>query len=158
MLVWQVAEWPVLLGVVVLIVALLYYATPNIRHPKFRWVSVGAVLAILTWVVLSAAFGFCVANFGSYDKTYGAFGGVFLLWFWLTSLALLLGAELDSELERGRELQSGIAAEERLQLPPRDARKLDRDQAKEEDVRRGRALRRSHAGQHGEDRPEHRKD
>jgi membrane protein len=151
-LVWQIAKWPVLLAVVVLIVALLYYATPNIRQPRFRWVSVGAVLAIVVWIVLSAAFGFYVASFSSYDKTYGTLGGVivFLLWLWLTNLALLFGAELDSELERGRELQSGVAAEETLQLPPRDTRKLEKDRAKEEkDLERGRELRRSHRHAHG---------
>lgn len=144
-LVWQVAKWPALLAVVVLIVALLYYATPNVRQPRFRWVSVGAALAIVVWIVLSAAFGFYVANFSSYDKTYGTLGGViaFLLWLWLTNLALLFGAELDSELERGRELQSGIAAEETLQLPPRDTRKLEKAARKEaDDIRRGQALRR----------------
>ena len=145
-LVWQIAKWPVLFAVVVLIVALLYYATPNIQQPRFRWVSVGALLAIVVWAVLSAAFGFYVASFSSYDKTYGTLGGVivFLLWLWLTNLALLFGAELDSELERGRELQSGLAAEETLQLPPRDTRKLKKDEAAEaEDLRRGRELRRS---------------
>lgn len=147
-LVWQVAKWPVLLAAVVLMVALLYYATPNVKQPKFRWVSVGAALAILTWIVLSVAFGFYVANFSSYDKTYGALGGViaFLLWLWITNLALLFGAELDAELERGRELQSGIAAEETIQLPPRDTRKLDKAREKEaDDVRRGRAIRRHHS-------------
>ncbi|WP_244929125.1 YihY/virulence factor BrkB family protein [Nocardioides sp. W7] len=146
-LAWQIAKWPVLLAVVVLMVALLYYATPNVKQPKFRWVSVGATLAILTWLLLSAAFGFYVANFSSYDKTYGALGGViaFLLWLWITNLALLFGAELDAELERGRELQSGIAAEETIQLPPRDTRKIDKARDKEaEDVRRGRAIRRHH--------------
>jgi membrane protein len=146
-LVWQVAKWPVLLAVVVMIVALLYYATPNVRQPRFRWVSVGAALAIVVWIALSAAFGFYLANFSSYDKTYGALGGViaFLLWLWLTNVALLFGAELDSELERGRELQSGIAAEETLQLPPRDTRKLEKAARKEaDDIRRGRALRGRH--------------
>ncbi|MEI5674505.1 MULTISPECIES: YihY/virulence factor BrkB family protein [unclassified Nocardioides] len=146
-LVWQIAKWPLLLAVVVLMVALLYYATPNVKQPRFRWVSVGAALAILTWIVLSVAFGFYVANFSSYDKTYGALGGViaFLLWLWLTNLALLFGAELDAELERGRELQSGIAAEETIQLPPRDTRKIDKARDKEaEDVRRGRDIRRHH--------------
>jgi membrane protein len=150
-LAWQIAKWPVLLAVVVLIVALLYYGTPNIRQPRFRWVSVGAVLAIVIWGLLSAAFGFYVANFGAYDKTYGALGGmiVLLLWLWLTNLALLFGAELDSELERGRELQSGLAAEEILQLPPRDTRKLEKDKATEEQVlRRGRELRHSHGHKH----------
>lgn len=142
--VWNIAKWPVLLVVVILIVALLYYATPNVKQPKFRWVSVGAVLAIVTWVLLSAAFGFYVANFSSYDKTYGTLGGViaFLLWLWLTNLALLFGAELDAELERGRELQSGIAAEEEIQLPPRDTRNIEKSRKKElDDIRRGRALR-----------------
>jgi len=146
-LVWGIAKWPVLLAVVVLIVAMLYYFTPNIRQPKFRWVSVGAVLAILTWGLVSVAFGFYVANFSSYDKTYGALGGVivFLLWLWLTNLALLFGAELDSELERGRELQSGIAAEQTIQLPARDTRNIEKAEKKErEDEKRGRALRRSH--------------
>ncbi|MGA8211813.1 MAG: YihY/virulence factor BrkB family protein [Nocardioidaceae bacterium] len=145
-LVWNIAKWPVILGVVVLIVALLYYATPNIKQPKFRWLSVGAVFAILTWIVVSALFGFYVANFSSYNKTYGSLAGVivFLLWLWLTNLALLFGAELDSELERGRELQAGIAAEETVQLPPRDTTVSDKKAAKaEEDVERGRQLRRS---------------
>jgi membrane protein len=154
-LVWQIAKWPVLLAVVVLIVALLYYATPNIRQPRFRWVSVGALFAIIVWAVLSAAFGFYVAGFSSYDKTYGTLGGVivFLLWLWLTNLALLFGAELDSELERGRELQSGEAAEETLQLPPRDTRKLDKDRkAEEKDVQMGRQLRRGHRRKSGQRR------
>jgi membrane protein len=143
--VFTIAKWPVLLGVVVLIVALLYYATPNVKQPKFRWVSVGAVLAIVTWALLSLAFGFYVANFSSYDKTDGALAGVivFRLWLWLTNIALLFGAELDAELERGRELQSGIAAEETIQLPPRDARNIEKAEEKErEDVARGRDLRR----------------
>lgn len=143
-LVWDIAKWPVIAVAVIVMVALLYYATPNVRQPRFRWVSVGAVLAILTWVVVSAAFGFYVANFSSYDKTYGALGGViaFLLWVWLTNLALLFGAELDAELERGRELQSGLPAERMIQLPPRDDRNIEKARAKdEEDERRGRAIR-----------------
>lgn len=142
--VFSIVKWPVLLGVVVVVVALLYYATPNIKQPKLRWVSVGAVLAILTWVLLSAGFGFYVANFSSYDKTYGTLGGViaFLLWLWLTNLALLFGAELDAELERGRELASGMEAEESLQLPPRDTHGIEKAEEKEaDDVRRGRELR-----------------
>ena len=145
--VWNIAKWPVVLLMVVVIVALLYYATPNVKQPKFRWISVGATLAIVTWLLASAAFGFYVANFSSYDKTYGALAGViaFLLWLWLTNLSLLFGAELDAELERGRELQSGIAAEETIQLPPRDTRKIDKAEKKRvEAVRRGRALRVRH--------------
>lgn len=135
-LVWGIVKWPVMLAVVVLVVALLYYATPNVRQPAFRWVSVGAVLAIVVWVLATAGFGFYVANFSSYDKTYGALGGViaFLLWLWITNLALLFGAELDAELERGRELQSGIAAEVELQLPPRDTTQLEKKAAKEADA------------------------
>lgn len=144
LLVWNIAKWPVIAIAVVVMVALLYYATPNVRQPRFRWVSVGAVLAILTWALVSAGFGFYVANISSYDKTYGALGGViaFLLWVWLTNLALLFGAELDAELERGRELQSGIPAEREIQLPPRDTRNIDKSRAKDEDdERRGRAIR-----------------
>jgi membrane protein len=142
--VWNIAKWPVLLLIVVLIVGLLYWGTPNIRQPKFRWISIGAAIAILIWIVLSAAFGFYVGNFGSYDKTYGSLAGVivFLLWLWITNLALLFGAELDAELERGRELVSGIEAEETVQLPPRDTRNIEKAEAKRaEDVARGRELR-----------------
>ncbi|MDO3396879.1 YihY/virulence factor BrkB family protein [Nocardioides sp. SOB44] len=146
-LVWSIAKWPVLLVAVVLMVAILFYSTPNVEQPKFRWISVGAALAILVWALASAAFGFYVANFSSYDKTYGSLAGVivFLLWVWLTNLALLFGAELDSELERGRELQAGLPAEDQLQLPPRDTRNIEKAEEKhEEDVAIGRALRESH--------------
>jgi len=150
--VWNIAKWPVLLAVVVLIVALLYYATPNVKQPKFRWISIGAIVAILTWIVASAAFGFYVANFASYNKTYGSLAGVivFLLWLWITNLALLFGAELDAELERGRELQAGMPAEEVIQLPARDTRKSDKATRKEQaDIDRGRQLRLSR-GQGGD--------
>ena len=145
--VWNIAKWPVLLAVVILIVALLYYATPNVKQPKFRWISIGAIVAILTWVLASAAFGFYVANFASYNKTYGSLAGVivFLLWLWITNLALLFGAELDAELERGRELQAGMPAEETIQLPARDTRKSDKAAEKERaDIERGRRLRTTH--------------
>lgn len=141
---WNIAKWPVMLLVVMFIVALLYYATPNVKQPKFRWISVGAAVAIVVWIAASAVFGFYVANFSSYDKTYGSLAGVvaFLLWLWITNLALLFGAELDAELERGRELQAGMPAEEEIQLPPRDTRTIDKAEKKErEDVLRGRRLR-----------------
>ncbi len=144
--VWNIAKWPVILLVVVLVVAVLYWATPNVKQPKFRWISVGALLAIVVWIVASALFGVYVATFSSYNKTYGALAGVvvFLLWLWITNLALLFGAELDSELERARELQAGLPAEETLQLPPRDTRKIDKQEEKEAaDVARGRELRES---------------
>ena len=142
--VWDIAKWPVMLGIVIVLVAVLYHSTPNVRQPKFRWMSVGAAIAILTWLLASAAFGFYVANFGSYDKTYGSLAGVivFLLWLWLTNLALLFGAEVDAELERARELQAGIAAEQTLQLPPRDTRTSDKKAAKrQQQVEEGRRLR-----------------
>jgi membrane protein len=144
LLVWEIAKWPIILVVVVFIVAVLYYATPNVKQPKFRWISVGAGFAIIVWVLASVAFGFYVANFSSYNKTYGSLAGVivFLLWLWLTNLALLFGGELDAELERGRELQAGMKAEETVQLPPRDTRNLEKADAKqEEDVARGRRIR-----------------
>lgn len=142
--IWNIAKWPVMLVVVVLIVALLYYATPNVKQPKFRWISVGALVAIVTWIVASALFGLYIANFSSYNKTYGALAGVivFLLWLWITNLSLLFGAELDAELERGRELQAGIAAEETIQLPARDTRTSDKAARKDQqDAERGRRLR-----------------
>lgn len=154
LLVWNVAKWPVILLVVVLVVAILYYVTPNVKQPHFRWVSVGAVVAIVVWILASVAFGFYVSTFSSYDKTYGALAGVvvFLLWLWITNLALLFGAELDAELERGRELQSGIAAEQTLQLPARDTRGTDKADAKAaEDVERGRRLRATRGGDQGRD-------
>ncbi|MHC9292996.1 YihY/virulence factor BrkB family protein [Mycobacterium sp. LTG2003] len=142
---WAVAKWPVILIFVMLAVAILYYATPNVQQPKFRWLSIGSAVAIVVWVVASLAFGFYVSNFGSYNKTYGALAGVivFLLWLWLTNLALLFGAELDAELERGRQLQAGIPAEKDLQLPPKDTRVLEKKEAAEEKyVKLGRRLRR----------------
>ena len=111
--------------------------------------SLGALLALVVWVVASVGFGFYVANFSSYDRTYGSIGGVivFLLWVWISNIALLFGAELDAELERGRELQAGIEAEETIQLPPRDTRQSDKvTKQHEKDVAAGRALRRQATG------------
>jgi membrane protein len=142
--VWNIVKWPVIGLVVMMVVALLYYSTPNVKQPKFRWLSVGAACAIVIWVLASIAFAFYVANFGSYNKTYGSLAGVIvtLLWLWITNLALLLGAEIDSELERGRELEAGIPAEEELQLPARDTRNIDKAREKEQkDIELGRAIR-----------------
>jgi membrane protein len=147
---WRFAKWPVLAVVMVLVVALLYYATPNVKQPKFRWISVGAAVALLVWVLASIGFALYVANFSDYGATYGSLGGVIvaLLWLWITNLALLFGAEVDSELERGRELQAGLVAEEELQLPPRDTRNIEKaEQREEEEVRRGRELRAAAANQ-----------
>ncbi|GAB49344.1 YihY/virulence factor BrkB family protein [Mobilicoccus pelagius] len=152
-MVWDVAKWPVIVALVILIVALLYYVTPNVQQPKFRWLSVGSTVAILLWIVVSVAFGFYVANFGNYNKTYGSLGGVivFLLWLWITNNALLFGAEIDAELERSRQLQAGIEAEETLQLPPRDTTVSEKNEAKRERVvEQGRRIRLS--AEHAEDR------
>jgi membrane protein len=143
---WAVLKWPAILIFVTVGVAILYYAAPNVRQPKFRWLSIGSAVAIITWVLASVGFGFYVAHFGSYNKTYGALAGVivFLLWLWITNLALLFGAELDAELERGRQLQAGIHAEKELQLPPKDTSVLEKNEAAEEkDIKRGRWLRRT---------------
>jgi membrane protein len=123
--VWGVAKWPVMLGIVMTIVASLYYISPNVRQPRFRWITPGGVLAVLLWAVASVGFGFYVAHFGSYNKTYGTLGGVisFLVWLWISNLALLLGAEFDAELERERELKAGLPAERELRLPPREPAK-----------------------------------
>ena len=142
--VWGLAKWPVILGVVVVMVAVLYYVTPNVQQPKFRWVSVGAAVAIGIWVIASLGFGFYVTNFAKYDSLYGSLGSVivFLLWLWLTNLALLFGAEIDAELERARQLQAGIRAERTLQLPPRDdSGSLKAATKLEERVAEGRRLR-----------------
>lgn len=144
-LVFDIAKWPVMLAMVVLIVAVLYYATPNVQQPAFRWISIGALLAIVVWILASVAFGLYVAMFSSYDKTYGSLAGVivFLLWLWITNLALLFGAELDAEIERGRQLQAGIEAEETIQLPARDTRAIDKAEKKHaDDLAEAREIRR----------------
>ncbi|WP_454042712.1 YhjD/YihY/BrkB family envelope integrity protein [Cellulosimicrobium sp. Marseille-Q8652] len=146
--VWNVLKWPVVLALVVVLLAVLFHATPNVRQPRFRWISVGAVVALLVWAIASAGFGFYVGNFGNYGATYGSLAGiiVFLLWLWITNLALLFGAELDAELERGRELQAGIAAEESIQLPPKDTKASDKREAKrQEAIEQGREIRESAA-------------
>lgn len=119
--VWDIAKWPVLLFVVSMMLAILYYAAPNVRQPGFRWVTPGGIVAVLLWVLASAAFAFYVANFASYDKTYGSLGGViaFLVWVWITNLVILLGAELNAEMERGRQIAAGQPADREPFLPPR---------------------------------------
>jgi membrane protein len=120
--VWNIAKWPVLLVVVMVMLAILYYASPNAKQPGFKWISPGSVLAVIVWVVASALFAFYVASFSSYNKTYGALAGVivFLVWMWITNLAILFGAELNAEGERTREMAAGVpGAEEDIQLPYR---------------------------------------
>jgi membrane protein len=123
--VWAFAKWPVMALIVIAILCVLYTFTPNVKMPRFRWITPGAVLAVIVWAIASAGFALYVANFGSYDATYGALAAVivFLLWMWITNLAFLVGLQLDAELERERELQAGLPAETELQLPERSAPK-----------------------------------
>ncbi|WP_239456500.1 YihY/virulence factor BrkB family protein [Nocardioides solisilvae] len=142
--VWGIAKWPVLALVVMVLIALLYYFTPNVKQPKIRWLSPGAVVAVVAGVLASVGFTFYVANFASYNKTYGSLAGVIiaLLFLWIMNLALLLGAEIDSELERGRELEEGVPAEVDLQLPLRDDRNADKAADKEQkQIDEGRSIR-----------------
>jgi membrane protein len=122
--VWSIAKWPVLLLLVMVMISVLYYLAPNVRQPGFRLVTAGGVVAVLVWVVASVGFAFYVANFGSYNATYGSLGAmiVFLVWLYLSNNALLLGAEFNAELERTRELRAGLPAEERLRVQARDPR------------------------------------
>lgn len=128
--IWDIAKWPVLVVLVGLMFAVLYWASPNVRQPAFRWVSPGSALAVVVWLIASGAFALYVANFGSYNKTYGSLGGVivFLVWLWISNVALLLGAEFDAELQRGRQMQRGQPADHEPILPPRETAKLKTDE------------------------------
>ncbi|MFJ2619032.1 YihY/virulence factor BrkB family protein [Glutamicibacter sp. NPDC087344] len=144
LLLWNIVKWPVMAAFAVMLVAVLYYGTPNVKHTKFRLLSIGAFFALA--ILALATFGFFnyVSNFGNYNKTYGAIGGVIvlLLWIWIANLSLLFGAVLDAEIERGRELQAGYKAEDSLNLPPRNtAGVLKQKQQKEQDVREGKQIR-----------------
>jgi membrane protein len=144
LLVWRIAKWPAVAVLAVVLVAFLYWATPNVRPEKFRLLSPGAVTALAVWVAASVGFAFYVARFASYDRTYGSLAGVVvtLLFLWISHLALLFGAELDSELERRRELRAGLPAEQTLQLPPRDTRTIHKTHRKRrKNLERGRAVR-----------------
>jgi membrane protein len=123
---WNIAKWPVLFLVVVFMITILYYASPNAKLGGLRSIVPGSALAIVVWLLASAGFAFYVANFGSYNKTYGALGGVivFLVWLWITNVAILLGAELNAERERARQLEQGVpGAERELQVEERSAPK-----------------------------------
>lgn len=120
--VWNVAKWPVMVALFMTMVSVLYYASPNAKLRDFRWVTPGSVVAIVVWAIVSAAFALYVANFGSYDKTYGTLGGLvaLLVWFWLTNVAILFGHQLNAEIERRVEIEEGVPhAEHEIQLEPR---------------------------------------
>jgi membrane protein len=121
--VWNIAKWPVMALVFLLMLALLYYASPNVKLRGFKWVTPGSLVAIVVWIVASALFAFYVSNFGSYNKTYGTLGGMIalLVWFWISNLAILFGHQLNAERERSLEIEEGRArAEREIQLEPRD--------------------------------------
>ena len=126
--VWNIAKWPVLLLIVSLMFAFLSWAAPNVKQPGFRWVSPGGILAVVGWLIASGAFAFYVSNFGSYNKTYGALGGVivFLVWLWISNIMILLGAEFNAELERQRAIEGGMRPEDKEPFAePRDTRKIE---------------------------------
>ncbi|MGM1064657.1 YihY/virulence factor BrkB family protein [Saccharothrix sp. Mg75] len=125
--VWDVAKWPVLFLLASAAIGLLFWASPNVRQPSFLWITPGGLVTVLVWVAASLGFAFYVANFSSYNKTYGSLAGViiFLVWLWISNIALLLGAELDAELERGRRMESGESSGEDPVAPPRDTRAMD---------------------------------
>jgi membrane protein len=118
--VFDIAKWPVILLVVSFMFSLLYYASPNVKQPGFKWITPGGVVAVIIWIIASAAFALYVKFFPN-NKTYGSFGGVivFLTWLWISNIAVLLGQEMNAEVERQRELDSGLPAQKEIQLPPR---------------------------------------
>src|SRR5215207_3768622 len=130
--VWNIAKWPVLLLFVSFMFAVLYWAAPNVKQAGFRWITPGGLLAVIGWVIASVAFAFYVSNFGSYNKTYGALAGpiVFLVWLWISNIVILLGAEFNAELERGRAIEGGMRPEDTEPfVEPRDTRKIETNQS-----------------------------
>lgn len=125
--VFDIVKWPLLLGVVSMMLAILYYGAPNVRQPGFRWITLGSTVAVVLWIVASALFAVYVANFSSYNETYGTLGGVvaFLTWLWITNLAVLFGAEINAELERSRQIDQGLHPDAEPFVEPRDTQKMD---------------------------------
>nr|WP_244883418.1 YihY/virulence factor BrkB family protein [Streptomyces zhihengii] len=123
--VWSIAKWPVLVLLVALMLAILYWVAPNAKGRGFKFVTLGSLLALVIWMVASAGFALYVANFGSYNKTYGTLAGViiFLVWLWITNLAILLGLEFDAEMDRERAIVAGHPAQEEPYVEPQDTRK-----------------------------------
>ena len=130
--VWNIAKWPVLVLFVSFMFAVLYWAAPNVKQPGFKLISPGSMLAVIGWLIASVAFAFFVANFGSYNKTYGALAGpiIFLVWLWISNIMILLGAEFNAELERGRKIEQGMRPEDKEPfMEPRDTRKMEQSRS-----------------------------
>jgi membrane protein len=123
--IWDIAKWPVLLLVVAFMFSILYWTAPNVRMQGFRWITPGGLVAVVLWIIASLAFAFYVANFSHYNKTYGSLGGIicFLIWLWISNVAVLFGAELNAELERGRQLEAGEPAQDERFVTPRMTKK-----------------------------------
>jgi membrane protein len=144
LLTWNIVKWPVTVFLAVFLLAVLYHMTPNVAQPRFRWVSPGAIFGLLVWALATVGFFFYAANFSNYDATYGSLGGViiFLLWLFISNNALVLGAHVDAEIERMRELRAGIEAEYDLQLPVHDRAQIDKSiDAAAKDVLKAREFR-----------------
>jgi membrane protein len=120
--VWNIAKWPVIAVIVSQVIAFLYWVSPNVQQPGYRWISPGGIFAVILWIVASAAFAFYVSNFGSYNKTYGSLTAViiFLVWLWITNVVILLGAEMNAEVERQRQISKGVPPDQEPFLPPRE--------------------------------------
>ncbi|MGK8522678.1 YihY/virulence factor BrkB family protein [Nocardia asteroides] len=140
--IWNIVKWPVLFVLVSVLLAILFWASPNARQGGIKWISPGGVIAVLIWLVISVLFSVYIANFSSYDKTYGSLAGVviFLVWLWLTNLALLLGAEINAELDHGKAIAQGLPEDAQPFAVPRDTRKLD--DAEKDAIRAAEAARR----------------
>jgi membrane protein len=131
--IWDIVKWPVLLVLVTVLVAVLFWAAPNAKQPGIKWISPGGVIATVIWLVISALFALYVTDFSSYNKTYGSLAGivVFLVWLWLTNIALLLGLEINAELERQRAIAEGLPEDVEPFAEPRDTRKLSDEHRRE---------------------------
>jgi membrane protein len=128
--VWDIAKWPVLLVIVSLMISLLYWATPNVKQPGFSWITAGGAIAVIVWLIVSALFGVYVSLSGSYNKTYGSLATIiiFLVWLWITNIAILLGAEFNAEAEHQRLIEAGLDESVQPFVEVRDTRKLPVDQ------------------------------
>ena len=119
--IWWIAEWPILVAGLLAAFATLLYLGPDVAHPRWRFITPGSLLATVIWLVVSGGFAFYTSSFSSYNKTWGSLAAVIIMltWLWLAALALLLGAEVNAEAERSRELREGQPAESRLLAPTR---------------------------------------